>query len=356
MARKNHTFQLAERPQGLIVPGRTFNLVETDAPTADQLKDGDILVETIWLSLDPSMRCWLYDRASYTKPTAIGEKMNGAAVARVLASKSSKAKVGDLVFSISGWTEVAIVSETSPAPPEGLFEPIELPEGTIPRDALGAAGITGLSAYFGMKHIGKPKPGETVVVSAAAGATGSVAGQIAKIWGARVVGITGSDEKCELLTKQLGFDAAVNYKSPTFDEDLAKATPDNIDVYFDNVGGEILEKAIDRAALRARFVLCGCISEYNKLDQVNKGGIRSTFDVIAKSIRMEGFILWNHMPEFPEARQQLGQWIAEGKLKRLETVVKGGLQVADSTIGYLFDGRNVGKLIVEVKSLEEASG
>ncbi|OTA86902.1 hypothetical protein M434DRAFT_24086 [Hypoxylon sp. CO27-5] len=307
MARKNHNFHLAERPQGLIVPGRTFNFVETDAPTADDLKDGQVLVETIWLSLDQSMRCWL---ASYAKPTAIGEKMNGAAIARVLASKSSKAKGSDLVISISGWTELAIVNEVAPVP-EGVFEPIDLPEGTITRDALGAA------------HIGQPKAGETVVVSAAASATGSVAGQIAKIRGARVVGIMGSDEKCEVLTKKLGFGVALNYKSANFDEELARATPDNINVYFDNMGGTILEKAIDRATLHPRFVLCGCISEYNKLDQPNLGGIRSMFDVIAKRIRMEGFILWDYTPEFPKAKQQLGQWIAKDKLKSLETVVKG---------------------------------
>ncbi|KAI0107438.1 NAD(P)-binding protein [Hypoxylon sp. NC0597] len=344
MARKNHTFHLAERPQGLIVPSRTFKLVETDAPTADELKDGQVLVETICLSLDPSMRCWL---GSYTKPTAIGEEMNGAAVARVIASKSSKPKRA--IWS-SPSAEVAIVNEVAPVP-ESVVEPIDLPKGTIARDTLGAVGITGMSAYFGMKHIGQPKAGETVVVSAAAGATGSVAGQIVKIRGARVVGITGSDEKCEVLTKELGFDIALNYKSPTFDEDLVKATPD---IYFDNVG--VLEKATNRAALHTRFLLCGCISKYNKLDQRNRGGIRSTFDVIAKRIRMEGFILWDHTPEFPEARQQLGQWITEGKLKRLETVVKGGLKVADSAIGYLFDGWNIGKLIVEVKPLEEVNG
>ncbi|OTA55879.1 NAD(P)-binding protein [Hypoxylon sp. EC38] len=261
MTRKNHTFHLAERPQGLIMPGRTFNLVETDMPTADELKDGQALVETIWLSPGPSMRSWL-----------------------VLASKSSKAKEGDLVFSINGWTELSIVNEVAP-------------EANKLTTLCALTGITGMSAYFGMKYIGQPKAGDTVIVSAVVGPTGSVAGQIAKIKGARVVGITGSDEKCEMLTKELGFDVALNYKSPAFDEDLAKATPDNIDAF-----GVILEKAMNCAALHARFALCGCISEYNKLDQPDRG---------------------DYTPEFPGARQQLGQRIAEGKLKRLETVVEG---------------------------------
>ncbi|KAI1210131.1 uncharacterized protein F4807DRAFT_423914 [Annulohypoxylon truncatum] len=345
MARKNLTFHLAERPKGNIVPGKTFNLVETDAPTADDLKDGQLLVENIYLSLDPAMRTWLYDIRSYTPPVAIGEKMRGGAIARVLASKSSKAKEGEFVFARSGWTEVAVVGEAE-------FDTIDLPKGTQLTHAIGAAGMTGLTAYFGLTEIGKPKAGETVVVSGAAGATGSVVGQIAKINGARVVGLAGSDEKCKVLTEELGFDVALNYKAPTFAEDFVKATPDYIDVYWDNVGGDILEKALARAAPHSRFVICGGISGYNSLDQENHG-IRNIFQVITQRIRMEGFIVFDYRDRYPEGKKQLGQWIAEGKLKAKETIVKGGLKVADAAMSSLFDGGNTGKLLVEVKPIDQ---
>ncbi|KAI1100914.1 hypothetical protein F4804DRAFT_344387 [Jackrogersella minutella] len=349
MARKNLTFHLAERPGGDIVPGRTFNLVETDAPTTDDLKDGQVLVETLYLSLDPAMRVWLNDMQSYLPPVAIGEKMRGFAICKVLASKNPKAKDGDLVFTQSGWTEVAIVSEGE------QLDVLDLPKGTKTTDAIGAAGMTGLTAYFGLKHIGKPKARETVVVSGAAGATGSIAGQIAKIYGARVVGITGSDEKCEVLTKELGFDVALNYKSPTFDEDLVKATPDYIDLYWDNVGGEILEKAIRRAAVHSRFVLCGNISIYNSIGK-DTPGIRNLFTVVTQRVRMEGFVIFDYLDEFPEGKKQMGQWIVEGKVKGLETVVKGGLKKADTAIAQLFSGGNTGKLLVEVKPYEQGVG
>ncbi|KAI0380527.1 hypothetical protein F5Y04DRAFT_257569 [Hypomontagnella monticulosa] len=345
MARKNSTFILAERPEGAIIPGKTFKLVEGDAPTASELKDGQVLVETVYLSLDPAMRAWLYDFRSYVPPVQIGERMRGGAIARVLASKSPKAKEGDMVFSQSGWTEVAIVDNDK-------FDVIDLPKGTKVTDALGAAGLTGLTAYFGLKHIGQPKAGETVVISGAAGATGSIAGQIAKISGARVVGIAGSDEKCEILTKELGFDVAINYKSPTFREDLAKATPKFIDVYFDNVGGEILETALDRAAFRSRFIMCGSISGYNDRLGRSGTGIRNLHMVTVQRVRMEGFIVIDYPDEIPAAKQQLGQWIAEGKIKRKETIIKGGLKVADTAIGNLFNGGNTGKLLVEVKPYE----
>ncbi|KAI1459678.1 hypothetical protein F4805DRAFT_472760 [Annulohypoxylon moriforme] len=345
MTRKNLTFHLAERHNGNIIPGKTFNLVETDAPTADDVKDGQILVENIYLSLDPAMRTWLYDIRSYVPPVAIGEKMRGGSIARVLASKSPKAKVGDFVFARSGWTEVAVVGEAE-------FDAIDLPEGARIIDAIGAVGPTGLTAYFGLRDIGKPKAGETVVVSGAAGATGSVVGQIAKINGARVIGLAGSDEKCKVLTEELGFDVALNYKSPTFADDFVKATPKYIDVYWDNVGGDILDKALARAAVHSRFVMCGGISRYNDLAGENPG-IRNLFMVITQRVRMEGFIVFDYRDEYPEAKKQLGQWLAEGKLKAKETIVKGGLKVADAAMSNLFEGGNTGKLLVEVKPIDQ---
>ncbi|KAI2627797.1 NAD(P)-binding protein [Hypoxylon sp. NC1633] len=346
MSRKNLALHLAERPTGDIVPGKTFKLVETDAPTAEDLKDGQILIETLYMSMDPAMRGWLSESRSYVAPLPIGERMRGLVVARVLASKSAKAKEGELGLVRSGWTEVAVVDES-------LFSVVDLPRGAKITDALGAIGMTGMTAYVGLKHIGQPQPGETVVVSGAAGATGLVAGQICKIRGCRVVGIAGSDDKCEMLVRELGFDLALNYRSPGFRDDFVKATPDYIDVFWDNVGGEILEVALDRAAAKARFVMCGAISGYNNKGASTKG-VRNLTQVVKQRIRMEGFIAPSDFADdFPEARQQLGAWLSEGKIKRKETIVKGGIRAADTVIGDLFSGKNVGKLVLEVKAYEE---
>ncbi|KAI0128014.1 hypothetical protein BJ170DRAFT_581617 [Xylariales sp. AK1849] len=348
MGRQNQTFTLAERPKGDIVVGKTFKLETGEAPTAADLKDGEILVEALYLSLDPAMRGWLNDARSYVPPVAIGEKMRGAAISRVLASKSSKVKEGDLVNATCGWTEVAIVGEK-------MFEAVEVPKGGKVTDAIGVLGMTGLTAYFGLAKIGNPKEGETVVVSGAAGATGSVVGQIAKLKGARVVGIAGTDEKCTWLKNELGFDEALNYKSSTFREDLEKATPKYIDVYWDNVGGEILELALNRAAYKSRFIMCGSISGYNATGKESKG-IRNIFNVTTQRIRMEGFIVFDYQSEYAQGRADLGQWLSEGKIKRKETIVKGGLPVAEEAIHDLFEGKNTGKLLVEVRALEENVG
>ncbi|ORY68283.1 uncharacterized protein BCR38DRAFT_335663 [Pseudomassariella vexata] len=346
MGRETATFHLAERPKGDIIPGQTFKLEKTAAPTASDLKDGEILVEALYLSLDPAMRGWLNDTRSYVPPVAIGEKMRGAAISRVLASKSAKVKEGDIVNASVGWTEVGIVNEKQ-------FEIIDLPEGSKITDGLGVLGLTGLTAYFGLSKIGVPKAGETVVVSGAAGATGSVVGQICKLKGCTVVGIAGSDDKCAWLKNELGFDAAINYKSATFKEDLVKATPKFIDIYWDNVGGEILELCLNRAAFRSRFIMCGSISGYNNPNRAAEKGIRNLFQVTVQRIRMEGFIVFDHHEEYAAARKEIGGWMREGKLKRKETVVKGGIEVADKAIRDLFEGKNTGKLLVEVKAYEE---
>lgn len=209
-----------------------------------------------------------------------------------------------------------------------------------------------MTAWTGLHRIGKPKAGETVVVSGAAGATGSVVGQIAKLRGSRVVGIAGSDEKCEWLKSELGFDAALNYKSPTFKKDFEAATPDYIDMYWDNVGGEILELALSRAKKNARFVMCGSISGYNSLGR-ETAGIRNLFMVVSQRIRMEGFIVFDFLEDWPAAREEIGKWLSEGKFKRKETIVKGGLEKAEYAINDLFEGKNIGKLLIEVKSPDE---
>ncbi|KAI0202944.1 hypothetical protein F4808DRAFT_62467 [Astrocystis sublimbata] len=349
MARENKTFVLAKRPENHIVPGETFRLEKAPAPTADDLKDGEALVEALYLSLDPAMRGWLNDSRSYLPPVGIDEKMRGGAIGRVLASKNPKVKEGDFVSAPIGWTEVAIA-------PDSIIEKIETPKGGKLTDFLGVLGLTGLTAWTGLHNIGKPKAGETVVVSGAAGATGSVVGQVAKQRGARVVGIAGSDEKCAWLVNDLGFDVALNYKKDSFRKDLEKATPDFIDVYWDNVGGEILEAALGRAKKNARFVMCGSISGYNSGKNSESKGIRNLFMVVTMRIHMEGFIVFDFAKDYAAARKELGQWLAEGKIQRKEHIVTGGIEQAEHSIKNLFEGENTGKLLVEIKSADEVGG
>ncbi|KAI1173420.1 hypothetical protein F4777DRAFT_557999 [Nemania sp. FL0916] len=345
MARENKTYVLAKRPKTNIVPGETFKLETRPAPTADSLKDGEVLLEVLYLSLDPAMRGWLNDARSYSKPVAIGEKMRGGNICRVLASKNPSAKEGDIVTATVGWTEVAVAGPNE-------FQKLEVPKGGKVTDLLGVLGLTGMTAWTGLERIGKLKAGETVVVSGAAGATGSVVGQIAKLRGCKVVGIAGADDKCTWLTDELGFDAALNYKKATFKADFAAATPDFIDVFWDNVGGEILELALDRAKLNARFIMCGSISGYNAPGKESKG-VRNLFQVISQRILMQGFIVFDYADDYPRARREIADWLSAGKLKRKETIVAGGLEKAEHAIGDLFTGSNTGKLLVEVKSPDE---
>ncbi|KOS18240.1 putative NADP-dependent oxidoreductase [Escovopsis weberi] len=341
MADTMRTVVLAERPVGDIIPGQTFNVKLVPKPTADQLKEGEILVEALYLSLDPAMRGWLQDVRSYLPPVQIGAVMRGATVSRVVASRSSLAAVGDHVYAQTGWVEHAILRE-------GQFEPPSTyPSGTKPKDMISLLGLTGLTAWVGMTKIGQPKAGDTVVVSGAAGATGSVAGQIAKLNGARVIGIAGGAEKCKWLTEELGFDVALDYKAPDFAEKFQEATPNFIDVYFDNVGGEILNMCLQRAKEHARFVMCGGISQYNAAKPQGPSAISR---VVTMRIRMQGFIVFDHAADFPKGRAELAQWAAEGKIRGVEHVLPGGLEAADVGLIGLFKGINTGKMLVEVKN------
>ncbi|KAI0011817.1 hypothetical protein F4779DRAFT_571407 [Xylariaceae sp. FL0662B] len=361
MSQQNTTIYLASRPTYHILPGETFKAKTEPAPSADDLKDGEALVETLYLSLDPSMRGVLNARKSYIAPVAIGQKMVGGAITRVLATKTSKVKPGDIIHSFSGWTEIAIVHESA-------LEAISIPEGCKFTDILMVALsvfhhiVHGLSkiltrsidgpattAYVGLKNVAKVKPGETVVVSAASGAVGSIVGQMAKIYGARAVGITSSDEKCSWLVNQLGFDAAVKYNSPSFLQDLEAATPSNIDVYWDGVGGQVLDAALARAAKYSRFVLCGGVSEYN-VPPEERLGIKNTIEIGKQQIRMEGFVILDKAQEMPEARAQIFKWAAEGKLVMKTTIITGGIDKVEGAFTKLFNGDKLGKLIVEVKS------
>ena len=247
---------MAERPQGHIIAGKTFTPKTFGIPSASSLKDGEVLFQTLYLSLDPAMRGWLNPTRSYVPPVEIGAVMRGSGIGIIVASKSKKFPVGTYATGMCGWSEYTVIKEK-------FVEPLDLPEGAVPTDALGVLGMTGLTAYFGILEIGQVKAGDFVVVSGAAGATGSVVGQIAKLKGATVLGLAGEDSKVQWLKEELGFDEALNYKDPEFAKKFRAATKGLIDVYFDNVGGEILDLALSRAKPFSRFVMCGAISEYN---------------------------------------------------------------------------------------------
>lgn len=331
----NRRFLLRTRPQGRI-SSDTFELVDEPIP---DIKDGEALVRTTWVSLDPTNRAWIGETPTYLPPVAIGEVMRGVGLGQVVASKHDNYREGQLVQGLVGWQEWAVASDAAP-----LMPVPEVP-GVSPSAYLGILGVTGLTAWVGLKDIGRPEPGETLVVSAAAGAVGSVVVQIGKIRGARVVGIAGGPEKCSLLTEQLGADAAVDHRASDWHDQLVAATPDGIDVDFENVGGQIMDAIFARLNLRARVVLCGLISGYN--DATPPPGPRSFGNLLVQRAKLEGFIVLDHLDRIGEAVGELSGWIKEGKLKPLETVVEGFEQLP-TAINMLFDGANTGKLVVHV--------
>jgi len=337
MSDVNRRFLLRERPTGRI-DERTFELVEEAVP---EIGDGEALVRNRWISLDPTNRAWIGETPTYLPPVAIGEVMRAGGLGEVVASNSPDYQVGQLVQGLTGWQDYVVASASAP-----MMAMPEIP-GVSPSSFLGALGMTGLTAYIGMLDIGTPTPGETVVVSAAAGAVGSVAGQLAKIQGARVVGIAGGPAKCALLTDELGFDAAVDYKASDWREQLKAATPDGIDVDFENVGGEIMEAVFARLNIRARVALCGLISGYNDDAAAVAPGPRNFGNLLIQRVHLEGFIVLDHFGRAGEIVPQLAGWMAEGKLKARETVVDGFEQLPVA-INMLFDGANVGKLVVKL--------
>ncbi|HXY23447.1 MAG TPA: NADP-dependent oxidoreductase [Candidatus Acidoferrum sp.] len=329
----NRKFVLQSRPKGLLAPG-DLQLVESPLP---ELQDGQALAKVKFLSIDPTMRIWMA-MDSYLPAVAIGDVMRAGGFAEIIESRHPDYSKGDRVTGITGLQDYLVIDSSS-----GKFLQ-KVPKIPFVSDTifLGVLGMNGLTAYFGME-IAAPKKGETLVVSAAAGATGSVAGQIGKIQGCRVVGIAGADEKCNWLTNELGFDAAINYKHPDWKEKLAAATPNGIDIDFENVGGEIMQAVFDRMNLHGRVILCGLISGYNRQDPA----LASLAQVLVKRLRVEGFIILDYAPRFMEAAKQLGQWKMFGKLKDRETIVEG-LDKAPDAINMLFTGGNTGKLIVKV--------
>jgi NADPH-dependent curcumin reductase len=335
MPNVNRQLRLAARPKAMLAPG-DLQLVESPLP---ELQDGQTLAQVRYLSMDPTMRVWMADIPQYMPPVAIGEVMRAFGFAEVVESRNPQYKKGDKIVGLTGLQDYVLIDGAG----KSTFQKIPSVPFVSDTTFLGVLGITGLTAYFGMMEIAKPEKGETLVVSAAAGATGSIAGQIGKIHGCRVVGIAGGDEKCKWLTGDLGFDAAVNYKHPDWKEQLAAATPKGIDINYENVGGEIMNAVLQRMNLHGRVVLCGLISGYTKLDPA----LASFSTIIIKRLRVQGFLIIDYASRFTEAAMQLGKWKMFGKLKDRETLVEG-LEKAPEAINMLFTGGNIGKLIVKV--------
>jgi NADPH-dependent curcumin reductase len=326
---------LAERPTAM-VEERTVSLQETDVPEPGV---GEALAKVRYLSIDPTIRTWMDDAPGYLPPIGIGEVVRSGGVAEVLQSNSELYAPGDFLFGLTGWQDYVIADG-------GERAMQKLPAGVSPTAALGVLGLNGTTAYFGLLDVGKLKEGDVVVVSGAAGATGSAAGQIAKIKGAaKVIGIAGGPEKCAWIVDELGFDAAIDYKSQDVPARLRELCPDGIDLYFDNVGGDILNACLANLAMRGRIVLCGAIASYN--DRERAAGPSNYPALIIRRGRMEGFIVLDYFDRLPSAQAELAGWLGEGKLKSAEHIVDG-LQRAPEALNLLFTGGNTGKVLVRV--------
>jgi hypothetical protein len=334
-ATANNQIRLRRRPDGR-VDEQTFETVEEAMPEPGP---GQALVQNLYLSIDPTNRAWIGEEPTYLPPVGIGEVMRSVGLGRVVESSSEDYPEGALVSGLVGWQEYTLAGG------EGIPLTV-VPELELPIECmLGALGITGITAWFGIEEIGQPQEGETMVVSAAAGAVGSVAGQLAKLRGARVVGIAGGPDKCAWLVDELGFDAAVDRHDPRWREQLREACPQGVDVDFENVGGEIMDAVFSMLNLNARVPLCGLISEYN--DEPQPGP--SLRRVLMNRVLIKGFIVLDWFDRFPEAITNLGALVAAGKVKDRHTVIEG-LDRAPEALNMLFDGENVGKLIVKLES------
>ena len=332
MAEKNIEVRLARRPVGEVKTS-DFNIVETSVP---DIAEGHLLVRNHYLSLDPYMRGRMSDAKSYAQSVAIDEVMVGGTVGQVVASKHGDYQEGDQVLGAFGWQLYGVSDGT------GLTK-IE-PRGVPISAYLGVMGMPGVTAYVGLLDIGQPKSGETVVVSAASGAVGSVVGQIAKIKGCHVVGIAGGAKKCTYVTDELGFDACVDYKQGQLYNDLTEATPDGVDVYFENVGGPTFDTVLARMNPFARIALCGMISQYNAIEPY---GLKHIGSVLINRIKLQGFIVSDHLQRWPEALKNIAQWIQAGKIKYRESIVQGIENAPEAFIG-LLAGNNFGKQLVKL--------
>lgn len=337
----NQRIVLVSRPKGAPTP-ENFRLERVALP---DLEDGQVLLRTLYLSLDPYMRGRMSDAPSYAAPVEIDEVMTGGAVSRVEASRHPKFQVGDLVVGSTGWQTHSISDG------RGLMP---LPAGIpSPSMAVGVLGMPGMTAYMGLMHIGQPQAGETLVVAAASGAVGSVVGQVAKLKGLKVVGVAGGADKCRYVVEELGFDACVDHKSDTFAEDLAQACDNGIDVYFENVGGKVFDAVLPLLNAKARVPVCGLIAHYNATE-LPEGPDRFSLlprTLLTKRIRMQGFIVFDDFGDrHAEFFSAMVPWVRDGKIKFREDVVEGLEQAPEAFIG-LLEGRNFGKLVVKVSDL-----
>ena len=329
----NRQFLLAKRPVGAATRDTfTYQQVPVGQP-----KEGQILVKNQYLSLDPAMRGWMNEGKSYIPPVGLGEVMRALGVGQVIASAHPDFAVGDYVNGALG------VQDYFLGEPRGFYK-VDPKLAPLPV-YLSALGMTGMTAYFALLEVGAPKAGETVVISGAAGAVGSIAGQIAKLKGCRVVGIAGGKEKCNLLIEELGFDGVIDYKNEDVIAGLKRECPKGVDVYFDNVGGDILDAVLSQLNFKARVIICGAISQYNNKEAVK--GPANYLSLLVNRARMEGFIVMDYADRYVAAGQEMGGWLAKGQLKSREDIVEG-LETFPETLMKLFSGENNGKLILKV--------
>ncbi|HXF45834.1 MAG TPA: NADP-dependent oxidoreductase [Burkholderiaceae bacterium] len=328
----NRQWRLAARPVG--EPKRSdFEFVEEPVPA---LQDGQVLVQVQYISLDPAMRGWMNEGRSYIAPVALGQVMRASAVGRVLESKHPRFAPGDYASGALGVQQYAVVDGKELTPVDTRLAPLPA--------HLSVLGMPGFTAYFGLLDIGRPQPGETVVVSAAAGAVGGVVGQIAKIKGCRAVGIAGGADKCRYVVEELGFDAAIDYKREDVKAALKAHCPQGVHVYFDNVGGEILDIVLTRLARGARIVICGAISQYNS---ARMQGPANYMSLLVNRASMTGFVVFDYAARYAEAAREMAGWMAQGRLKSREHIVTG-LEKFPETLLMLFSGANTGKLVLQV--------
>jgi NADPH-dependent curcumin reductase CurA len=333
---QNTQIRLAARPVG--EPKRSdWDIQTIDIPVANE---GEVVVKVVYISLDPAMRGWMNDAKSYIRPVRIGEVMRAGTAGIVVESKSDKFKVGDYVTGSLGVQQYGVVAAKHLLKVSTKFAPLQTYLSTL--------GMPGMTAYFGLLEVGEPKAGETVLVSGAAGAVGNVVGQVAKIKGCRVVGIAGGKEKCDYLVNELGFDAAIDYKNENVKKAIKTTCPDGVDVYFDNVGGDILDAALARINRKARIVICGAISQYNNTTAVK--GPANYLSLLVNRAKMEGIVVFDYQDKYAEGAMQMGQWIAEGKLKTKEHI-ETGIENFPEVLMQLFNGNKKGKLILQVNEI-----
>lgn len=333
----NQQIRLAARPTGM--PKRSdWNF--TSEPVRE-IADGEIIVKTLYLSLDPAMRGWMNEGKSYIRPVAIDEVMRAGGIGKVVASKSPKFAVGDYVSGSIGVQQYWV----GPADDKtGAFYKVDPKAAPLPK-YLNALGMPGMTAYFGLLEVGQPKPGETVVVSGAAGAVGQTVGQVAKHKGCRVVGIAGGKDKCDFVVNELGFDACIDYKNGSVREGLKQHCPKGVDVYFDNVGGDILDDVLTRINMKARIIICGAISQYNNTTPVK--GPANYLSLLVNRARMEGIVVFDYADRYHLGVAEMAKWMKEGTFKTREDIVEG-LENFPEALLMLFEGKNFGKLVLQV--------